>query len=107
MKTEEEYFKDAREEQIKEAQERRVKWRAEIEEEIKDWDTDKLIEEYIKSRLARISYHNPANAGILWDMFHSQCTFCALEFMYGDHEDCCDDCWEKNKDKTLEEIENE
>jgi len=106
VKTKEQYFKEAREEAKKEAEEREEKWTQEIMEEIKEWDSDKLEDEYLKLRLSRISYHNPVSAGMIWDIFKSECRFCGLEYIYG-HENCCDDCWDRNKNKTLEELDNE
>jgi len=104
MKTEEEYFKDAYEEEKKEAEERKLKWRNDILEKISEWDFEKLKEEYVKSDLARIRYHNPITVGFIWDTFKDECRFCSLEYIYG-HETCCDDCWDKNKGKTLAELE--
>ena len=104
MKTKEQYFKEEREKEKIEAEERRVKWRNEILEEIKDWDHEKLKKEYVQTRLARISYHNPISSGMAWKWFHEECRFCGLEYVQG-HETCCDNCWDKNKGKTLEELE--
>ena len=106
MKTEDQYFKDAYDKEKKEAAERKVKWRNDILLEISEWDFEKLKEEYVQTRLARISYHNPISEGMVWDIFKDECCVCDLEYIYG-HENYCDDCWEKNKDKTLDEIENE
>ena len=39
-----------------------------------------------------------------WDAFCETCRFCGLEYI-GDHSNCCDECWEDNKNKTLEELE--
>ena len=107
MKTKEQYFKDEIEKEKIKSKERELKWTQEIMEEIKDWDTDKLEDKYVKLRLARISYHNPVSSGMAWKYFHEECRFCDLEYIQGKHEDCCDDCWDKNKDKTLEELDNE
>lgn len=106
MKTKEQYFKDEKEEAKKRAEERKVKWTQEILEEIKDWEIGKLIEEYIKVRLSRISYSSPVSAWVMWDMLKEECRFCDFEYIYG-HENCCDDCWDKNKGKTLEELDND
>lgn len=104
MKTKEQFFREEREERKRKSIERRVKWRNEILEEIFTWTYRKLQEEYVKVRLARISYHSPISAGMAWDIFKNECRFCDLEYIYG-HENCCDDCWDKNKSKTLEELE--
>ena len=106
MKTKEQYFKEAKEAERLEDEEREVKWHNEILEKIKDWDREKLKEEYVRSRLARISYSNPFPIGVSWDIFKSECRFCGFEYIYG-HETCCDDCWDKNKNKTLEELDND
>ena len=105
MKTEEEYFKDVREKRIKEDKERRLKYRKEIFEEIREWDIGKLQEEYVQTRLGRISFCSPNFGGMMWDWCKEECRFCGLEYVQGEHEDCCDDCWDKNKDKTLEELD--
>ena len=107
MKTKEQYFAECREREKIASEERREKWTQEIMEELKEWDSDKLEEEYIKCRLGRISYGGSISPSILWDFSHEECVFCGVEYIQGAHESCCDDCWEKNKDKTLEEIENE
>lgn len=104
MKTEKQFYKEEREKAKKEAEERELKWRNKILEEISEWDHEKLKEEYVQTRLTRISYHNPVTSGMIWDMFKDECRFCGLEYIYG-HENCCDDCWDKNKGKTLEELE--
>ena len=104
MKTKEQYFAEAEAETKKENEERERKWRKEILGKIYGWDFEKLKEAYVKIKMARISYYNPVSAGMIWDMFKSECRFCGLEYIYG-HEDCCDDCWDKNKTKTLEELE--
>ncbi len=107
MKTEEQYFKEEVEKEKKEAKQRERKSRQKISDEISGWIYEKLKEEYIKLRLTRILYYNPITVGMAWDMFKSECRFCGLEYIQGEHEDCCDDCWEKNKGKTLEELKNE
>lgn len=105
MKTKEQYFEaEAEKEKIARA-ERKVKWTQEIMEEIKEWDSDKLEEEYIKQRLARISYGGSISSGTLWKWSHEECRFCGLEYIQGAHNDCCDNCWEENKGKTLEELD--
>ena len=106
MKTKEQYFKEQKEIAKKKAKERREKWRNEILEEIKDWDYEKLKEEYVTKYLARISYSGPLSSGLMWKYNHEDCRFCGLEYIYG-HENCCDDCFEKNKHKTLEELDND
>jgi len=106
MLTAEEYFKQEREKAEIKAKEREEKWTKEIMEEIKEWDSDKLEDEYIKLRLSRISYYDPITPGMAWDLFHEECRFCGLEYIQGEHNDCCDDCWEENKDKTLSDLEN-
>ena len=106
MKTEEQYFKEAREREEKEAKKRERKWRNKIIDEISGWIYEKLKHEYIKLRLSKISYYNPASAGLVWSIFKSECMFCGLEYIYG-HENCCDGCWEENKDKTLAELDDD
>lgn len=106
MKTKKEYFRDAYENERRESVERKVKWRNEILEEINGWSYTKLKEEYINLRLAKISYYNPFPSGTVWNIFKEECRFCGMEYIYG-HETCCDDCWKKNKSKTLEELNNE
>ena len=103
MKTKEQYYADEEVRLKKESEERQLKWTQEIMEEIKEWDSDKLEDEYIKCRLARISYSGGISFG--WKYLHDDCRFCGLEYVYGKHDDCCDDCWDKNKNKTLEELE--
>lgn len=104
MKTKEQYFAEAKEEAKRKDIERRVKWRNEILEEISKWNYVKLKEEYIKSRLSRISYGGSISSGTLWRYAHDECRFCGLEYVEGKHDDCCDDCFEENKDKTLAEL---
>ncbi len=105
LKTKAQYFKEEYEKEKIEAEERKLKWTQEIMREINEWDTDKLVDEYIKLRLARISYHNPITAGMGWKYFHEECRFCGLKYISGEHDDCCDNCWDKNKNKTLKELE--
>ncbi len=105
MKTKEQYFKDEEEAEKIRSAEREEKWTQEIKEEIKDWDFDKLKEKYIQARLARISYYNPVSAGMGWEYFHEICRFCGLKYIQGAHDECCDNCWEENKGKTLAELE--
>ena len=106
MKTKEEYFKDEAEKEHRKTEEFKEKLTREILEEIKGWDSDKLKEEYTKCRLSRISYGGSISAGWMWSWSKEECRFCGLEYIYG-HEHCCDDCWDKNKGKTLEELDNE
>lgn len=107
MKTKEQYFKDIKEEAKKRSEERRLKWAKEIAEEIKGWSIKKLEDEYIKVRLSKISYGGFTPSGTIWKHIHDECRFCGLEYTQGKHDDCCDDCFEENKGKTLEELENE
>lgn len=106
MKTKKEYFRDAYENERRESVERKVKYSNEILKEISGWMYHKLKEEYINLRLAKVSYYNPIPPGTLWNIFKEECRFCDMEYIYG-HDNCCDDCWEKNKGKTLEELDNE
>ena len=106
MKTKEQYFKEARERREAKHKAWEEEFTNEIMEEIKEWDSDKLEEEYIKCRLARVSYSGSFSAGLLWDWSKEECRFCGLEYIQG-HETCCDNCWDKNKDKTLEELDND
>lgn len=105
MRTKAEYFKDVQEKQEKDERESRIKYRNEILEEIKDFDFEKLKEAYINVKLSKISYHSFGNGSMMWDWHKEDCRFCGTEYIYGKHEECCDECWEKNKGKTLEEIE--
>ena len=105
MKTKEQFFEEAIKEAKIEAKERERKWRNEIIDEISGWMYHKLKEEYIKLRLARISYSNPITSGMTWKYFHDECRFCGLEYISGEHDECCDNCWEGNKGKTLEDLE--
>jgi len=105
MLTKKQYFEEYREKEKRKSIERKIEWRNEILEETKDWSYLKLKEEYVKCRLSRISYHSPISAGLIWDWSFEECRFCGLEYIQGRHEVCCDDCWDKNKDKTLEELE--
>ena len=100
MKTKEEYFRDAEEERRRKSAERKVKWCKEINDEIFTWSYKKLKEEYIKCRLSRISYGGPVSSGI-WDWSKEECRFCGLEYVEGAHDDCCDDCFEGNKNKIV------
>jgi len=105
MKTKEQYFKEAKEQEKIKAKERERKWRNEITDEIFGWMYHKLKEEYIKLRLSRISYSSPISSIIVWKYCHEECRFCDLEYIQGEHDECCDNCWEENKDKTLSELE--
>ena len=102
MKTKEQYYTDEEERLEKESKERRLKWRNEILEEIKGWSIKELEEGIVKCRLSRISYSGGISIG--WKHIHETCRFCGLEYVQGKHDDCCDNCWEDNKDKTLEEL---
>ena len=105
MKTREEYIKDEAEKEKIKSEERKVKWTQEILEEIKGWSIKKLEERIVKLRLSKISYYNPVSMGTAWKYFHDKCRFCGLKYIEGKHDDCCDDCWNENKSKTLEELE--
>jgi len=104
MKTREEYIKDEAEKEKIKSEERKVKWTQEIMEEIKGWSIKELEEEIVKQRLARISFSPGFPVGVIWDFCKEECRFCGLEYVEGKHDDCCDDCWDENKDKTLEEL---
>lgn len=102
MKTKEQYYKEQEEIAKRKAIERKIKWRNEVSEEIREWSYVKLREEYIKCRLSRISYSGGISIG--WKYIHDDCRFCGLEYTQGKYDDCCDDCFEENKDKTLAEL---
>ena len=70
---------------------------------MKNCNINKLKEEYIKVRLSRIVYAPGISDGMLWDWSKDECRFCDLEYV-GEHINCCDDCWEDHKNKTLEEL---
>ena len=106
LKTEKQYFKEAREEAKKDREEREEKQRQKYLEEIKDWDIEKLRENYVNVQLARTIWAPGISSGTIWDLCKDECCVCGLEYIYG-HENYCDDCFEKNKHKTLEELENE
>ena len=106
MKTKEQYFKEAREEEIKDWDEKEEKQRQKYLEEIKDWDIEKLRKDYVEVQLARTIWAPGISPGTIWDLFKDECRFCGFEYIYG-HETCCDDCWDKNKNKTLEELDND
>lgn len=106
MMTYKEFCEEEEERRRKEEEEEEDKYKNDLLEEISEWDIDKLKEEYINCKLSRVSYNHGLPIGTLWDFCSEKCKFCDLEYVGGKHNNCCDNCWEKYKDKTLEEMEN-
>ena len=105
MQTKEEFFKSEEEEYERELKKMKEKHKKELQEELIGLTLPEVKEMYINTRLAQTSFYIPNVSSMTWKYLHDECRFCGLEYIGGEHEHCCDNCWEENKNKTLEELE--
>lgn len=99
MKTKKQYFKESE----REMKRSRMEYNKKIAKEIDEMSTTELKWTLFDKwhHILIYSRHDE----MIWDMAHEECRFCGVEYIRGRHEDCCDDCFEKNKGKSLEELE--
>lgn len=107
MKNRKQFIAEQLEKNRIEFEKREERQRKKYYDEIKDWDMEKLKEEVVNVWSAHTSWAGGISAGEMWDMFHDECRFCGLKYIGGDHTNCCDNCWEDNKNKTLEDLQND
>ena len=98
MKTKQQYLKECKRRNLKTHRDYKRNYAKEIDE--MDMNTLKWKLLIYMNRGLSIG----SNYIIGWEYIREECRFCDVEYIEGKYNKCCDNCFEENKNKTLEEL---